>query len=167
VTARTRPADVPERTLKIVRPQQAVADAMRFAELAVSYCDAACREAMVLAASELAENLAKYGAQYQDARAATISVSVAGNVTRIRATNAVASSDDARRVLNIVDRISAQPSNVAELYRHRLRELFDKPETSRAQLGLLRLAFEGGLRVSASFDPPMLEIVAERACRSA
>jgi hypothetical protein len=165
--ARTSPTDVPERTLKIVRRPQAVADAMRFAELAVSYCDAACREAMVLAASELAENVAKYGASNQDPRAGTISVSVAGNVTRIRATNTVASPDDAQRVLNIVGRMAAQPSNVAELYRERLRELFDKPGTPRAQLGLLRLAFEGGLRVSASFEPPLLEIVAERECRNA
>jgi hypothetical protein len=164
---RSVPVNVPERTLKIAHTQQAVADAMRFAELAVTFCDTACREAVVLAASELAENLAKYGTQHHDPRAGTISVSVAGNVARIRATNAVASPDDARSVLNIVRRISAQSSNVAELYRQRLRELFDRPETQRAQLGLLRLAFEGGLRVSASFDPPLLEIVAERACRSA
>jgi anti-sigma regulatory factor (Ser/Thr protein kinase) len=164
--ARTSPTDVSERTLKIVHRQQAVTDAMRFAELVVSHCDKACREAMVLAASELAENVAKYGAQNQDPGAGTISVSVAGNVTRIRATNTVTSPDDAQHVLNIVRRMAAKPSNVAELYRERLRELFDKPGTSRARLGLLRLAFEGGLRVSASFEPPLLEIVAERACRN-
>jgi len=164
--ARTSPTDVPERTLKIVHRQQAVTDAMRFTELVVSHCDKACREAMVLAASELAENVAKYGAQNQDPGAGTISVSVAGNVTRIRATNTVTSPDDAHHVLNIVRRMAAKPSNVAELYRDRLRELFDKPGTSRARLGLLRLAFEGGLRVSASFEPPLLEIVAERACRN-
>jgi hypothetical protein len=155
-----------ERTVKIIRWQHAAADAMRFAELAVSYCDLACREAIVLAASELAENVVKYGVQHQDPRAGAMSVSVHGNVARIRATNAVASADDARSVIEIVARIASASSGATELYRARLQELFANPAAQRAQLGLLRLAFEGGFRLSASFEAPLLEIVAERPCRS-
>jgi hypothetical protein len=154
-----------EQTLKIVSWQHAVAEAMRFAELAVSDCDPACREAIVLAASELAENVVKYGVQDQDPRAGAISVSVHVNIVRIRATNAVASADDARSVIDIVARMAAASSDGTELYRARLQELFANPAAQRAQLGLLRLAFEGGFRLSASFDPPLLEIVAERLCR--
>lgn len=154
-----------ERTLRLIRWQEAVTEAMRFAALAVSYCDDACREAITLAASELAENVVKYGVPNPDPRAGTISVSVQGNVARIRATNAVASPDDARSVLAIVARISAASTGVSELYRARLQELFANPGMPRAQLGLLRLAFEGGFQLSASFEAPLLQIVAVRPCR--
>jgi hypothetical protein len=161
---RTAEGDGSERTLKLVRWQQASAEAMRFAELAVSTCDRPCREAIILAASELAENLVKYGVPSQDPRASTITVGVHGNVARIRATNAVSSPADARSVIDIVARISAPSSNPKELYRERLQELFSTPGAPRAQLGLLRLAFEGGFRLSASFQMPILEITAERPC---
>jgi hypothetical protein len=155
-----------ERTLRIAHSKQAVPEAMRFAELAVSSCDAACREAIVLAASELAENIVKYGVQHPDPRAGTVTVGVHGKVARIRATNAVASTDDARHVVAMVARMSEASSNVAALYRARLRELFANPGAPRAQLGLLRLAFEGSFRLSASFEAPLLQIVAERPCKS-
>jgi hypothetical protein len=155
-----------ERTLKIGRWSHAVSEAMRFAELAVSYCDTTCREAIVLAASELAENIVKYGIPHHDPRAGTISVTVQGNIARISATNAVISVDDAQKVVDIVARIRASSAGAIELYRERMGELFANPGAPRAQLGLLRLAFEGGFRLSASFAAPLLEIVAERTCRS-
>ena len=156
-----------ERTLKVSRLQDAVGEAQRFVELAVGICDRACREAVVLAACELAENLVKYGADHPDPRAGTLAISVQGNVTRIRATNAVQSTSDGRQVAALVSRISAPTSNVHDLYRARLQELFTDPTGQRAQLGLLRLAFEGGFRLSASFESPILQIVAERQCKSA
>lgn len=153
-----------ERTLKIVSSAQAASEAGRFAELAVSTCSSACREAVALAACELAENVAKYGVPHSDPRAGTISVGVQGNLVRVVVTNA-ASADDVRSVLAIVARIASAPS-VAELYRGRLRELFANSKAPRAELGLLRLAFEGGFRLTATFQPPLLQIVAERPCRS-
>jgi hypothetical protein len=153
------------RTLKLGPWQHAISDAMRFAELAAVHCDPACREAIVLAAAELAENVVKYGVRLEEPLAGAISVSVQGNVARICSTNAVASADDAQSVIDIVARMAAASSGATELYRARLQELFMNPAMPRAQLGLLRLAFEGDFRLSASFDPPMLRIVAERPCR--
>jgi hypothetical protein len=155
-----------ERTLKIGRWSHAVSEAMRFAEIAASYCDTTCREAIVLAASELAENIVKYGVPHQDPRAGTLSVAVRANVVRISATNAVVSADDAERVVDIIGRIGASSLGATELYRERMGELFANPAAPRAQLGLLRLAYEGGFRLSASFNAPLLEIVAERPCRN-
>jgi hypothetical protein len=152
-------------TLKIDPRRHAVSEAMRFAELAVSQCDLACRDAIVLAAAELAENVVKYGVKHEDPRAGAISVTVLGNVARICATNAVASADDAKSVIDIVARLAAASSAGVELYRARLQELFIDPGMQRARLGLIRLVFEGGFRLSASFDPPLLQIVAERPCR--
>jgi hypothetical protein len=152
-------------TLTIGPRQHAVSEAMRFAELAVSQCDLACRDAMVLAAAELAENVVKYGVKHDDPRAGAISVTLLGNVARLCATNAVASADDAKSVIDIVARLAAASSGGAELYRARMQELFINPGAQRARLGLIRLVFEGGFRLSASFDPPLLQIVAERRCR--
>jgi hypothetical protein len=53
---------------------------------------------------------------------------------------------------------------VRELYRARLQQLFEHPELPRAQLGLLRTAFEGGFRLTCSYERCELQIVAERTC---
>jgi hypothetical protein len=152
-----------DRTLKIVHSQQAVPAAVQFAELVVSACCPPCREAVSLAACELAENVAKYGVQHDDPQAGTISVGIHGNVVRLAVTNAVDSPADANRVLTIVGKMSSGAS-VAELYRARLHELFSRPGAPRAELGLLRLAFEGKFTLRASYQAPLLQIVAERSC---
>jgi hypothetical protein len=153
------------RTLKFVPTDHGVEDVVRFAELAVTTCSRTCRDAVTLAACELAENAAKYGVASPDPRAGTLSVDSQRNVIRVSVTNAVASREDALRVTALVTRIAASPS-VADLYRERLQQLFADSSAPRTQLGLLRLAFEGGFRLSASFQAPLLQVVAERPCES-
>lgn len=153
-----------ERTLRLVPVDSAVDDARRFAEHAVSYCSPECREAVSLAVCELGENVVKYGARGMDAHAGTIGVGIEGDTIRIRATNRVGAPDDARKVAELVSRISQKGADVRDLYRNRLKELFTDPSTPRTQLGLLRTAFEGGFRLSCSVRGAELEITAERAC---
>jgi hypothetical protein len=153
-----------ERTLKIRRRQSALDDARRFADLAVRGCSEACREAVALAVTELGENLLKYAAPTDPAHAGTIGVGIEGDKIRIRAVGGVNSPDDARKVAGIVGKITTSDGGASALYRDRLRELFENPALPSAQLGLLRLAFEGNFRLSYSFAPPELEIVAERVC---
>jgi hypothetical protein len=151
-----------ERTLELPRESSAVEDARRFAEHLVGVCTPECREAVTLAVCELGENLIKYGAG--DApHAGTIAVSIDADRVRIRAKNLVSSPADAEAVAALVAKIEC--SDIAELYRARLAELFANPTLPRTQLGLLRMAFEGGFRLSCSCDGPELQIVAERACR--
>jgi hypothetical protein len=88
---------------------------------------------------------------------------VRGKIVRVRAKNAVGSRRDAESVLAQVSKIAATES-ITDLYRERLRELYDNPRIRRARLGLLRLAFEGRFRLSCSYDSDVLEIVAERTC---
>jgi uncharacterized protein YciW len=57
----------------------------------------------------------------------------------------------------------AKATDLQQLYRARLKELFGAPNLARAQLGLLRMAYEGGVRLSCSYEGQILEIVAERA----
>jgi hypothetical protein len=153
-----RPSSPPERTLHIARTRSAVEDAHRFAALVVGQCDSACVQATTLVVAELVENIRKYGGA---AGQATIAIGVDDDLIRVRARNVVASDGDAHQAMATISRISAAP-DVRELYRDRLRELFGNPAIPRAQLGLLRVAFEGGFRLSCSFTTPVLEIVAER-----
>ncbi len=152
-----------ERTLSMRPGQNAIAEAKQFGELSVTYCDAECREATTMAVVELAENLLKYSVRDATNTAGTLGIAVQERQVRVRATNTVSSPEDARRVQGMVSEIARAPS-VPELYRRRLRELFDNPGLQRAQLGLLRIAFEGSFRLSCSYVHPTLEIVAERVC---
>ncbi len=156
-----------ERTLKLPRRDAALADAQRFAALAVTYCTPECQEAVTLAVCELGENLIKYSGNQDELHAGTIGVSCDGDRVRVRAVNQVTSVEDAQRVRELVAQIAGSGIAVRDLYRARLQQLFDNPDAPRAQLGLLRMAFEGGFRLSCSFDHSQLQIVAERACASA
>ena len=152
-----------ERTWKLPRERKGVDDAIRFAELAISYCNSDCREATAMAVAELAENVLKYGASDASAGGGTIAIGVTRDLVRIRVKNQVNSREDGERVLAGVTRIASAPK-VMDLYRSRLQELFEQPALKRAQLGLLRIAFEGGFQLSCSYEHPMLEVVAERPC---
>lgn len=152
-----------ERACRVLREDRSIAEARRFAELAIPYCDAACREATAMAVGEFAENLVKYSAQSAEPNAGTIAIRLEGDQVRIRAKNAVMSHEDAQCVVDTIAKIRAS-SNVSELYRDRLKELFRNPALPRAQLGLLRVAFEGGFRLSCTYAAPSLEIAAERRC---
>ncbi len=156
-------ATASERTLAMRPGHNAVAEAKQFGELSVSYCDAESREATLMAVVELAENVLKYGVRDATNAAGTLGIAVNDRQVRVRVTNTVGSAEDARRVQGMVSEIARAPS-VTDLYRRRLRELFENPGLKRAQLGLLRIAFEGSFRLSCSYVHPTLEIVAERAC---
>jgi len=152
-----------ERTWRFSREPSAIADAIKFAKLATCYCDPEVREAAALAVSELAENVVKYGAGGERHASATLAIGVERDTIRIRVKNAARTRNDATSVMSTISKIAASPS-VSELYRARLRELFQNPALPRAQLGLLRIAFEGGFRLSCKYEDPFLEIVAERRC---
>jgi hypothetical protein len=151
------------RSCKVLRQPQGIDEARRFAELAVTYCDSACREAAAMVVTELAENIVKYGTRGQGVFAGTISIALDGGSLRVTATNDVASAQEAQTVKEVIAHISAAP-DVKALYRARLEELFRNPGLARAQLGLLRAAYEGGFRLSCAYSPPKLVVVAERSC---
>lgn len=146
----------------MLRQQQGIEEARKFARLAVTYCSAACQEAVAMVVTELAENIVKYGAKGQGPFAGTVAISVEGNVLRIEASNEVSPSEatDATRAIAQI----AEAPDVKTLYRSRLEELFRNPGLARAQLGLLRVAYEGGFRLSAKYQSPTLVVIAERSC---
>src|SRR5438874_653379 len=91
-----------ERICYVTRTRSAVDEARHFAEREVAHCDADCRRAVSMVVSEFAENVVKYSARDDPACAGTIAIECAGAVVRIRARNAVASPEEARRVQELV-----------------------------------------------------------------
>lgn len=150
-----------ERSCKILPDERSVQEARRFAELALHSCDPRSREAATMAVSELAENIVKYGLKTESVFAGSISISVENGMIRVRATNAVSSERDVNEVKESIAQIAAA-QDLTALYRSRLAQLFANPHLSRAQLGLLRVALEGGFRLFCSYERPTLLIVAER-----
>ncbi len=148
-----------ERICEVVRRQSSIAEARRLAEQLVAQSDPVCREVVAMAVQEFAENLAKYGTS--EGAAGTITLRKEGRRVTIRVQNGACSPEDGERVTRMIAEINAAPS-LRELYRLRQRELFDDPTLPRVRLGLLRVAFEGGFRLSCSYEHPLLEIVAER-----
>jgi hypothetical protein len=146
--------------MDVLRESDAVQEAGRLAALAVGECEQECRAATLLVVSELAENMVKYGALAPDQRAGTITVDVEDGLVRVRTTNVVESEADGQHVVDAVSRISTSDAN--ELYRTRMRELLSDPALPRTRLGLLRVALEGGFRLTCSYRAKVLEIVAER-----
>lgn len=114
-----------------------------------------------MAVSELAENIVKYGANTEGVFAGSISIAIEEGVIRIRATNAVTNDDEGEQVKESIGQIASAP-DATTMYRSRLAELLANPRLSRTQLGLFRVAIEGGFRMSCSYEPPTLAIVAER-----
>lgn len=141
-----------------------VLDAMkRELDLHRGFCHSACREATVMAAWELAENVIKYGLDDGLGCVGKVIIAVSGGdafIRTINGPNAQGNPDDA---VAAIDRIASAES-VAVLYRQRLRELFDDLDHARTKLGLLRVAFEAGFQLVHRYDAPNLEISARRRC---
>jgi len=151
-----------ERVWRVTQRPNAFDEARHFAEVALNSYGPLCREAAVMAVWELTENVLKYG-KPDAGVVGTIGIGVRGETVRISAKSVASSFQNARAAMETIPKISSA-RNVSELYRNRLRELFDYPEQPHTKLGLLLVAFEGRFRLSCAYNPPYFEIVAERAC---
>jgi hypothetical protein len=151
-----------ENTCNVIRERRGVDDARRFAGLMVLQCDHACREAIEMAVTELAENLVKYCEPSAGEFAGSITIRNENNVVKILATNLAASDADATLVKESI--ATLESAEALEVYRARLAVLFTSPGLERGRLGLLRLAYEGGFRLSCHHAAPVLVIEAERPC---
>jgi hypothetical protein len=118
------------------------------------------RTIAVLAASELAENVVKYGDPGGSASAG-IELEIDDDVLRLRSMNAVARPEDAAEVMAIVDGIACA-SDPIELYHRRMREILEHEEDPGSRLGFYRIAAECGLTLSHRYVDGCLTITAER-----
>jgi hypothetical protein len=124
-------------------------------------CDSSLREAAVMVASELAENVVKYGEPVPGHDSGRIQVSTDDNVLRIVSTNGVLSPER-------VHKLSAQLTALREsddpeaLYVDRMRDVLEAPAHSDTRLGLHRIVCEGKFMLSESYTNGILTITAER-----
>jgi hypothetical protein len=128
---------------------------------ALARASADVRDAAVMVASELAENAIKYGEALADDECGYVTLSVGPQLISIRSLNGVSSMERVRDVVQRIDTI-AKAESAEALYVARLREMLETPSDSASHLGLLRIAYEGGFRLSCAYEAPVLTIIAER-----
>jgi hypothetical protein len=117
------------------------------------------RAAALLAASELAENVLKFGRPTSEAGEGSISLSLAGSELRLVTENG-ASPERFRSVSGLLERITTCASTEL-LYVERLNLLLASKVESTG-LGLLRVAHEGNFVLRCTYDEPKLTITAVR-----
>src|SRR5262245_9808362 len=128
-------------------------------ETGLSDQDEVLRYAALLAASELAENIVKYGEPCTSA-CAGIEVDVGEELLRVRSVNCVGDEADARAVIAIVEDIAAA-ADPEERYMQQMEDVM-REDRPGSRLGFYRMAAECGLRLSHQFVDGCLTITAER-----
>jgi hypothetical protein len=149
------------RPFPVTRDPRSIEEVRRFAELAVSECDEAVRQATAVVAVELAENMVKYAAPGSEPTVGSVAITCEQGVVRVVATNRIGAREDVDTLARTIARLGN--SEAAALYRSQLQTLMSTPSSDRTRLGLLRCAFEGGFELSYDTDPQTLRVIAERA----
>jgi hypothetical protein len=119
------------------------------------------RYVATLAASELAENVVKYGEMCAQVPAA-IEVDIDEGFLRVRSVNCVRSQARLQELIGIVEEI-ARATDPAQLYLEQIEATLRDPDRAAGRLGFYRVAAEGGMRLSQAYEAGRLTITAERA----
>lgn len=120
------------------------------------------REAAVMVASELAENVVKHGDPVPSSPAGRIQMSIEDGTLRISSSNGVRDAQRVARLGRLIQRLT-DAADPLELYLERLRELLAHPEQMETQAGIYRIVCEGKFSLAQSFHDNVLTISAERA----
>jgi hypothetical protein len=118
------------------------------------------RAAGLLAASELAENVLKFGRPTPDAADGCVRVSLVDGELRVISESG-ALPERYRSVAARIERI-ASCAGPELLYVECMNQLLRSPGAESVGLGLVRVAHEGAFTLSCSYDEPKLTIVAAR-----
>lgn len=129
-------------------------------EALLSHTEELC-DAAVMVASELAENVIKYGEPVTGEDCGFVTISVEQDRVVICTKNGVVSSERGGDVVHQVERIAAA-EDVETLYAARMQEMLDNPADLGSCLGLLRIAYEGNFTLTAVYEAPRLTICATR-----
>ena len=152
-----------DQTWRLTRAEGALDSMKREVELYRGFCHEACREAVTMAAWELAENVTKYGLDEGRGTVGRVTIALSSAVAMIRTSNGSNAEGSPDEAIAAIHRIAATDS-LAELYRQRLRELFEDSDHAHTRLGLLRVTYEAGFRLTQRYEASVLEISAHRRC---
>ena len=117
------------------------------------------RLAAVMVASELAENVVKYGESSSEDGYGHVELDVTADSVIIRSRTGVR-AERAAVVAGIIDRI-ASADDPLELYADRMRAILEDPQET-SQLGLYRIASEGEFALTYQYEDSILVITATR-----
>jgi len=118
------------------------------------------RQSARLVASELLENVIKYGEVLPDGSQPMVSVQLSNGVLTIRSRNGVAHPDDPNRIFEILRRMKGR-KDVQSVYIEAIVQAMAIRGKSAA-LGLLRIAAEAAFELDATFEGGVLEIIAKK-----
>lgn len=119
------------------------------------------REDITMVASELAENVVKYGEPVDNAAAGSLKLIITPEAVRVVSSNGVRSPERVQHLSEALERIR-NAENPQVLYLKRMKELMTNPAQTESRLGLLRIAYEGDFMLSHEYENNVLTITAER-----
>ncbi|WP_437819718.1 hypothetical protein [Sorangium sp. So ce1078] len=117
-------------------------------------------DAAAMTACELLENAIKYGEEVPAARAIVFTLSLVEGSVDIVVVNGCTDRSSVDRLLCRIQSLR-DASNKAELYVERLQELLVGPSES-ANLGIYRIALEGGFALDATYADEVVTVTATR-----
>jgi len=123
----------------------------------------ALRVAAVMTASELVENAIKYGDAAASQAAVRFVLGVGSRLLRIQVVNASTNRASVDELLARVDEIERSADKEA-LYLQRVTQGLSRPGDS-GNLGLYRIAFEGGFALDCSYEEGTVTVSATREIR--
>jgi hypothetical protein len=122
--------------------------------------DAEVLEAIRMAASELGENVLKYG-EPVDGVAGEVTVSRTTNGVEIRSVNRLTDPRRTERVVEILGRM-VSGCDLRASFEARMLQIIEQPAQESTGLGLLRIAYEGLFELSYRHVDGTLTLVAAR-----
>ncbi len=118
-------------------------------------------EATIMSATELIENALKYGTQKPDGSNIDFTLKATEDSVIITVSNGYHDERDCKNVIDHIDRINAS-DDPAALYIDRLQELLENPKPGVSQLGLYRIAYEGGFALEYLHEEGSITVSAKR-----
>lgn len=119
-------------------------------------------EAAIMCATELIENAVKYGSEKPDGSTIDFDLRATDDIISVTVTNGYHDERDLRNVIDHIEKIKAS-DDPSVLYIERLQQLLENPKPGVSQLGLYRIAYEGGFNLDYKHKDKLLTVVAEKA----
>ncbi len=120
------------------------------------------RLACKMTTSELLENAVKYGHATDNETCIEFSFYMNNEHVTIKVKNSIRTQTDYEDVITHIDEIN-NSNNPKELYVKQLAALMKNDKPGKSQLGLYRIAYEGGFTLKYKFADNELTVVAQKA----
>lgn len=118
-------------------------------------------DSVIMCSTELIENAVKYGSEKPDGGSIDFDLRADKDIVEIIVSNGYQYEKDLKNVVEHIEKIK-KSDDPAALYIARLQELLENPKPGISQLGLYRIAYEGGFSLDCQHTNMALTIIAQR-----